>query len=229
MSITCLMHRLRFFSAFAVVLLCASVAYGDASSPSSTAGNLNTTTPGATDPGQVVRPIDPNLASDDSTNSTLKKPTLPCKATASGTVLTAGRQEPCSVGLNGSMYVRGGGPDTFTCGADNIGATLTQLTGCAGAGSGLKYYITSVVAQSTTATGGQFVLRTGTGTNCGTGTTSILPSAATVARLSAPANTGVGLFIDFPVPIATAANVQICVLGVATNTTTIEVTGFIAP
>lgn len=145
------------------------------------------------------------------------------------TAATAGNVRRAVISTDGALYVRQGGPVNFTCSADNIGNTLTQLTGCAGAGAGLKYYITDIIAQSTTSTGGQWLLRTGTGTNCGTGTASILPSAATAARFSAPANTSAATSINFVTPIATAANVQVCVLGVGTNTTTIQINGYIAP
>jgi hypothetical protein len=151
------------------------------------------------------------------------------QGTTQPSAATAGNVRRAVISTDGALYVRQGGPVNFTCGADNIAATLTQLTGCAGAGAGLKYYITNIVAQSTTSTGGQWLLRYGTGTNCGTGTTSILPSAATVARLAAAANTGAPTVINFNTPLATAANVQICVIGVATNTTTIQVSGYAAP
>jgi hypothetical protein len=129
----------------------------------------------------------------------------------------------------GVQYTRVDSPNRITCGADNIAATLTQLTGCGAPGASVSIYITDVVAQSTTTTGGTWILRQGTGTNCGTGTASVLPSAATVARLSAPANTAAANVISLGTPIKLTANNALCVLGVATNTTTIQVTGYIAP
>lgn len=133
-------------------------------------------------------------------------------------VKTGGAGEPW---LNGQPII---------CGADNIAATLTELTGCAvPAISGLRYYITSVVAQSTTTTGGQFALRSGTGTNCGTGTANILPGSVGTARYSSPANTVNANVIVFTPPVAVTPGHALCVLGVATNTTTITVTGYLAP
>jgi hypothetical protein len=130
-------------------------------------------------------------------------------------------------GLDGVQYFRNGGPVTWSCSLDAIGATLTQCQ--AAPGAGLRLYVTDIVAQSTTATAGQFLLRQGTGTNCGTGTASLLPAAATVARLAAPANSASPSVMNFTVGIpATAAN-AICVLGVATNTTTIQISGYTAP
>ena len=124
---------------------------------------------------------------------------------------------------------------SFTCSADNIGASLTLLTGCTQAPENYRRFITDVVAQSTTATGGQFILRQGTAVasggsaNCATSTTSVLPSAATAARLSAAANTGPPTVIDLTTPVIVPANKDLCVLGVGTNTTSIQITGYLAP
>jgi hypothetical protein len=147
-------------------------------------------------------------------------------AYTSGTVVaTAIATEGAST--PGVGYVRLGGPTLWSCGLDNIGATLTECQ--AAPGAGLKLYISGVVAQSTTATAGQFALRRGTGTNCGTGTGNVLSSATATARYVSPANTIAPTFITFPNPIALPANEALCVLGVATNTTTIQVTGYTAP
>ena len=117
----------------------------------------------------------------------------------------------------------------FTCAADDIGATLTRLTRCEAPEPGLRRYVTDIVVQSTTTTSGLWILRYGTGTNCGTGTTSLLPSAATVARLAAPANTIVPTVMHFNTPLIVPNGKDLCVLGVATNTTSIEVVGYVAP
>ena len=119
----------------------------------------------------------------------------------------------------------------FTCSVDNIAASLTEMTGCpvlaANAGQTPSYYVSTIVAQSTTATGGQFTISTGTGTNCGTGTTVFL--ASNTARFSAAANTGAATEMKFDPPLKATAGHALCVLGVATNTTTAVVTGYIAP
>lgn len=275
-----------------------------------------TTAPGSTDPGMVTRNINPNLAADNSANSTNKVPILPCRANAAAPTWTEGNQAPCSAdlagnirfiqpsntrggsgvaspsaadvynynycyngtnwdpcrasgvvdaannaaapanvevvglevnsstqptaatagnvrravaGLDGVAYVRPGGPVLFACSATGIAATLTQLTNCGAPGAGLSYYITSIVAGSTTATAGNFLLRYGTSANCGTGTTSIYPQAETTAVGFLPANTATPFTLMYPTPIKVPANNLICVLGVATNTTRIDVAGFIAP
>jgi hypothetical protein len=118
----------------------------------------------------------------------------------------------------------------FSCGADNIGATLTELSaGCAAAtvGANESLYITDIVAQSTTGTVGQFILRSGTGTNCGTGTASVFPSAASAVRFAYNANTVAPVPISLQTPVKVTADHGLCVLGVATQTVTIQVVGFI--
>lgn len=119
----------------------------------------------------------------------------------------------------------------FTCSVDNIGATLTEMTGCAALSAvGLqtpRYYISSIVAQSTTTTGGTFTISSGTGTNCGTGTTAML--ASNTARFSAPANTATPALLRFDPPLQATPGHALCLLGVATNTTTAVITGYIAP
>lgn len=117
----------------------------------------------------------------------------------------------------------------WSCGLDNIGATLTQCQPAPAAG--LRLYVTDVVITSTTATAGQFLIRYGTGANCVTGTTSLLPSAATVARLPYPANTSVvgPTSISLRTPVAAPAANAVCIICVATNTCTVQMTGYTAP
>lgn len=114
----------------------------------------------------------------------------------------------------------------WTCGLDDIGATLTECR--AAPGANFRLYITDIVAQSTTATAGTFGIRNGTGTNCGTGTANVLPSSTATARYVSPANTIAPTVMTFSMPIPVAMNTAICVLGVGTNTTTIEIIGFTA-
>ena len=116
----------------------------------------------------------------------------------------------------------------ITCRADNIANTLTEMTGCgvlpAQSGATQRYYVGSITAQSTTATAGLFTLSSGTGTNCATTTTAVLSS--NTARYVAPANTIAPTVVRFTPPIPVEPGHAICVLGVATNTTTITLTGW---
>lgn len=88
-------------------------------------------------------------------------------------------------------------------------------------------YVTTVVAQSTTSTAGTFLLETGTGTNCGTGTTSFFPSAASVARIGSAANTAAPTVIALTTPLRVPPGKDLCLLGVATNTTTAVIAGYV--
>lgn len=132
----------------------------------------------------------------------------------------------------GAVFTRGADhPNRFTCSADNIGNSLTALSaGCADAATSAStsLYITDIVAQSTTSTAGQFILRSGTAANCGTATASVLPSAASAVRFTSPPNTVAPTVINFTTPIKVTADHGLCVLGIATQTTTIQVNGFIA-
>lgn len=133
----------------------------------------------------------------------------------------------CLVSLaDAQTYIRQGGPTTdWTCGVDNIAATLTECK--AAPGTGKTLYVVTVVAQSTTSTAGQFILRSGTGTNCGTGTASLFPSTASVVRIAAPANTAAATVIRFDPPLVVPVNSAVCLLGVATNTVTAQITGYV--
>jgi hypothetical protein len=111
----------------------------------------------------------------------------------------------------------------WSCSLDNIGATLTL---CSKAQGTKMLYITDIVAQSTTSTAGLMLLETGTGTDCGTGTAALYPSAAAVARLVYTANTAAPTALHFQSPIAVRAGLDLCVIGTATNTVTIQMQGF---
>lgn len=129
----------------------------------------------------------------------------------------------------------------WSCSLDDVGATLTK---CVVSKGSMPYdsltqerlYITDLVAQSTTATVGQFILRYGTGTNCGTGTTSLFPAAATVVRFAYPPNTAAPLVIQFANPLIVPASVSaatgaehphLCALGIATQTLSLHVGGYV--
>lgn len=150
------------------------------------------------------------------------------QGTTQPTAATAGNMRRLVASTDGALFTRNGGPVTWQCSLDNIAGTLTQCQ--AAPGANLKLYVTDISIQSTTATAGQFLLRQGTGTNCGTGTASIFPSAATVVRYGYPANTAAQPSIfRFAVPVVLTANNALCVLCVATNTCTVAIQGFTAP
>ena len=116
---------------------------------------------------------------------------------------------------------------TWECSLDGVAATLTLCK--TAPNNGRRLYIRSIVAQSSTATAGTWILRYGTGTNCGTGTTSLFPSAATAASYVAPANNVAPTVIQMDPPLTVPVGKDLCVLGVATNTTKIHIRGYLKP
>ena len=139
---------------------------------------------------------------------------------------TAGNVRRGLVRQDGVLYTAPHGPVIWNCGLSAIGTTLTQCQ--AAPGAGLRLYITDVVSQSNTATAGLFTLRFGTGTNCGTGTGNLIFSSAS-ALMASPANTQPVNHFHLTTPIAVTANNAVCVLGVATNVTNIQISGYTAP
>jgi hypothetical protein len=131
--------------------------------------------------------------------------------------------------LDGAIYTRNGGPVTFSGGLTAIAATLTQIV--AAPAAGLSLYITDVVIGSNTATGGSFLLRYGTGSNCVTGTTTIFPNIAaqTTGVMPYPPNTQAPSVMQFGTPIKVPAANALCIICVATNTCVTNVSGFTAP
>lgn len=142
------------------------------------------------------------------------------------TAATTGNQRRIIAALDGALYMRPGGPILWSCGLTAIGTTLTQCQ--AAPGASLKLYITDVVSQSNTSTAGLFTLRFGTGSNCVTGTGNLIFGSAS-ALMASPANTVAVNHFHLTTPIAVTANNAICVLGVATNTTNIQINGYTAP
>lgn len=119
-------------------------------------------------------------------------------------------------------------PTKWTCALDNIAGTLTQCQAAPAAGQ--RLWLTSVVAISTTGTAATFAIRQGTGANCGTSTAGLLPGATTSRTYILPANTGNPIQMFFPeVGIGAIAANAICVIGAATNTLNITLSGYTAP
>lgn len=145
---------------------------------------------------------------------------------AQPTAVTDGQLVGQLASLDGALYTRPGGPILFSCGVTAIGTTLTQCQ--AAPSAGLSLYITDVVTQSNTTTAGLFTLRFGTGSNCGTGTGNLFFGSAS-ALMASPANTVAVNHFHLTTPIKVTAANAICVLGVVTNTTNAQITGFTAP
>lgn len=115
---------------------------------------------------------------------------------------------------------------TWSCGLNALAATLTECQAAPGAGA--RLYITDIVVQTTTAVSGTWAVQYGTGTDCGTGTTALLPKSATANRFNAPV-AGMPAILSFKTPLAAGVNTAVCVIGVATNTISIQLSGYIGP
>lgn len=177
----------------------------------------NTATTASIDSPDLPMTIDVSKTSSDATNVVML---TGCWAAGTTGV-------PAAPG--GVKYVRQGGPGYWSCSLDAIAASLTQCQ--AAPAAGLRLYVTDITIGSTTATAGQFILRQGTGTNCGTGTASLFPAAATVARFAYPANTSASgsAKYSFATPLQLTTSNALCILCVATNTCTVSIQGYTAP
>ena len=116
---------------------------------------------------------------------------------------------------------------SWTCSLTAVAGTLLQCQSAPPPGE--RLYLTDVTITSDTATAGQFLLRSGTGANCGTGTASLLPSSVTAVALGYPGNASAPASLRFVTPMTLPSASALCVLCVATNTCTVQLGGFLAP
>jgi hypothetical protein len=146
------------------------------------------------------------------------------------TASTAGNQRTLLANIDGALYTQLGSPLLFNSATSTVAAALTQVVAAPAAATSL--YLTDIMVVSDTATAGQYTLRYGTGTNCGTGTTTIYPNLAsiTTGKIPYPGNTANSPFsTTLTTPIKVPAANALCVICVATNTCTINLSGFTAP
>lgn len=143
------------------------------------------------------------------------------------TAATTGNQRRIITSLDGAVYTREGGPVLWQCSLNAIAASLTQCV--AAPGAGLRNYITWIWWQSTTTTAGTGAIQYGTGSNCGTGTTALLPASAAANRYGYPASNIAATNFSFLTPLVPGVNTAICAIGVATNTLRIDMGGYTAP
>ena len=123
-------------------------------------------------------------------------------------------------------YVRSGQlSQTWNCSLVGLAATLTECQAIPSSSTD-RHYITDIFVQVTTTTSGTFQIRSGTGTNCGTAATLLFPAVTGV--FNAPPNTTAPAVISFVTPIRSPAGDAICVIGEATDETSIQIQGFLA-
>lgn len=120
------------------------------------------------------------------------------------------------------------GGNRFACGVAGQAASLLQ---CAPVVAGMSYYITDIVAQSSTTTAGDYAIQSGTGTNCGSNTAVVFPPApaTTSSRYKAPANTSAPTVVALTTPIRVTSAHAVCMIGMATNTLNATISGYVAP
>ena len=120
-------------------------------------------------------------------------------------------------------------PNRFSANVPDIGATMTQILP---ATAGQSVYVTSLVLVSSTATAGAFALRAGTGTDCATSTTGVIPqpgiSSPTLTYVY-PGNASSPLNLQFNPPVKAPLGFALCLVGTATNLARGQVNGFTAP
>ena len=111
----------------------------------------------------------------------------------------------------------------WTC---SLAALVASLTECQAISTSPNYYVvTQIVVQTTTATSGDYAVRTGTGTNCANGTAGLFPSDVT-KTFKAPIAANPTAVISFNPPLAAPVATAICVIGTGTNTINVQLMGY---
>jgi len=129
---------------------------------------------------------------------------------------------------SGQFYTRiGSASEDFTCGVTKVGTDLVECKAVP-ASTSQRYHITQIITQSTTATANQYSVQSGTGTACATGTTAVFPADAVTTKYVGPTNAQAPHIISFfPTPLHITAGHAICVLGIATQLTTMQISGYV--
>ena len=118
-------------------------------------------------------------------------------------------------------------PDTtFSCSLVGIAATLTQCQAIPAVAT-QRYFITDISVQSTTATANGYNIESGTGANCVAATTAVFPKSGVADKFKGPGTGSPMAQLSFTTPLPVAAGHEICVLGVATDTTSIHISGYV--
>lgn len=111
----------------------------------------------------------------------------------------------------------------WTC---SLAALAAALTECQAVSTSPDYYVvTQIIVQTTTATSGDYAVRTGTGTNCGSGTAGLFPSDVS-KTFKAPIAANPTAVINFNPPLAAPVGAALCVIGTGTNTINIQLVGW---
>ena len=132
---------------------------------------------------------------------------------------TSTRTQQIASDVTGNQFVMVGGPNTWTCTSSAVGTSKVQCE--AAPAAGLRAYISSIDAESVTATS-NLTISYGTGTNCGTTNTVLWGPYSLLTTQT--------LHYAYLPGIVPATATEICVLSSsATDTITVTLTGYIAP
>lgn len=129
---------------------------------------------------------------------------------------------------SGQYWVRQGNQSQeWVAGHAGIGATLTEVKAVPATGG--QHHITAILNQSTTSTANQWSIQSGTGTNCATGTTAVLPQSGVTHLYVGATNAQAVQIVPLYTPIHITPGHAICVLGIATQLTRINIVGYTTP
>lgn len=118
------------------------------------------------------------------------------------------------------------GYPTWSCALAGLAATLTQCQAIP-VYPGKRHVITDIIVGTTTSTSGSWAIQSGTGTNCATGTTVVMPKSGSGSdRFKAPVTDGAMTDMDLQTPLKIADGHAVCVIGTATNTINIQLIGY---
>lgn len=132
---------------------------------------------------------------------------------------TSTRTQQIASDVTGNQFVMVGGPNTWTCTSSAVGTSKVQCE--AAPAAGLRAYISSIDAESVTATS-NLTISYGTGTNCGTTNTVLWGPYSLLTTQT--------LHYQYLPGIVPATATEICVLSSSgTDTITVTLTGYIAP
>ena len=133
-----------------------------------------------------------------------------------------------SLPADAQWWVRqGGNNQEWVAGNAGIGATLTEVKAIPAAGG--QHHITTIIDQSTTATVNSWSIESGTGTNCATTTTAVLPSDNVSTQFNGVTNAQSAQVIQLSTPLHILPGHAICVKGIATQLTKIAIVGYTTP
>jgi hypothetical protein len=132
--------------------------------------------------------------------------------------------------VSAQFYSRVGSPNQeWAANHAGVGASLAEIKPIPSVAT-QRHVITMFINQSTTSTANQWSIQSGTGTNCGTATTAVLPGNATNIKYIGVTNAVSPQILNFfATPVRITAGHAVCVLGIATQLTRLDMFGYTTP